>query len=297
MTASSRTDCIDRVTLLLLEDGSLAASEAAATREHLAACPRCQALAREFDDVRDTVARFADTRASADCPGPHVIATYAEGLAAGGERARLEEHLGSCGRCIADLAALGRELAGLETDPEVVTPAWALESARAMVETAAVKSVPRHAATRATAPVGGLARWLESLRAAAFPLAAATALAIMIMVQIPEPRIEGPIVRGPRVEENAIRLTAPQEGGSLEATGGVISWEPVPGAGTYTVTVVDESGAVMWTGRSAESWIRVPAGAGLIARSTYAFWVTSVLDSGETIESEVRHFAVGRFVR
>jgi hypothetical protein len=298
MKVSSGNSCIDRVKLLLLEDGLLAAADAAATREHLAACPRCRALARESDDLSATVARCGDSRAGGDCPAPHVIATYAEGLMAHGDRGVLEEHLGNCGRCTAALAALGRELAGLELDPEVETPAWALERARAMVEGEA--AAPKRAATtgaarRAAVRPGGFSRFIESLRPAAFPVAALAAIAIMVVVQIPEPRISGSPIRGANpMEEAAIRIMAPEEGVVVEPTGAVLAWEPVPGAGTYKVTVVDASGAVVWTATAADSWIRIPARRVLMPGAVYAFWVSGVLDSGESVESAVRHFTAGR---
>lgn len=298
MKASSGNNCIDRVKLLLLEDGLLAAADAAATREHLAACPRCRALAREFDDLSATVARFGDSRASGDCPAPHLIATYAEGLLAQGDRGVIEEHLGHCGRCTAALAALGRELAGLELDPEVETPAWALERAHAMVEAEAAAPVhaERAAVARRATAAGGFARFIESLRPAAFPVAALAAIAIMVIVQIPEPRISGPAIRGASpMDEAAIRITAPEEGVAVAVTSAILSWEPVPGAGTYEVTVVDASGAAVWTATTADSWIRIPARRVLMPGAGYAFWVSGVLDSGESVESAVRHFTAARF--
>ena len=301
MTASSGNHCIDRVQLLRLEDGLLAVAEAAATREHLAACPRCQALAREFADLSDTVVRMSDSRAGDPCPPPHMIATYAEGLMAQGDRGVLEEHLGRCGHCVAALAALGRELAGLETDPGVETPAWALERAHAMVEveeaiTAPARATaPRPAASRrGAAEMSAFARLVESLRGASFPIAAAAAVAIMVLVQIPEPRLTGPATRGPSLADAvAIRIMAPEEGVIVEPTSAVLAWEVVPGAGTYRVTVSDATGAVVWTAITADSWVRVPALRLFTPGASYAFWVTAVLESGETVESAVRHFTAG----
>ncbi len=294
--------CIDRVELLRLEDGLLAAAEAAATREHLAACPRCQALAREFADLSDTVARMSDSRAGDPCPPPHVIATYAEGLMAQGDRGLLEEHLGGCGRCVAALAALARELEGLETDPGVETPAWALERAHAMVEVEEAITAPARAEAPRPADVrrgtaaerGGFARFIESLRAASFPVAATAAIAIMFLAQIPEPRLTGPATRGSSpAGAVAIRVIAPEEGVSVEPTSAVLAWEAVPGAGTYRVTVTDATGAVVWTAATTDSWVRVPALRLFTPGASYAFWVTAVLESGDTVESAVRRFTAG----
>jgi anti-sigma factor RsiW len=306
MTASSGHSCIDRVHLLRLEDGLLAAAEAAATREHLAACPRCQALAHEFADLRDTVVRMSDSRAGDPCPPPHVIATYAEGLLAQGDRGLIEEHLARCGRCVEALAALGRELAGLETDPGVETPAWALERAHAMVEVEEAITAPARAAAprpaegrrtetrRGAGETSGFARFIESLRAASFPVAATAAVAIMFLAQIPAPHLSGPVTRGPSlVGVPEIRIMAPEEGVIVEPTSAVLAWEAVPGAGTYQVTVADATGAVVWTALTADPWVRVPALRIFTPGAGYAFWVSAVLESGETVESAIRRFTAG----
>jgi hypothetical protein len=215
---------------------------------------------------------------------------------ASGDRGVFEEHVASCGSCVAALAALGRELVGIEVAPEVETPAWALARAHEMVE--GEEAVPMRAsagvARRAAARPGGFSRFVESLRPAAFPIAALAAIAIMFLAQIPEPQISGPAIRGTHLDETAIRITAPEEGVSVEPSSAILSWEPMLGAGTYKVTIVDASGTVVWTATTAESWIRIPARRVLMPGAVYAFWVSAVLDSGESVESAVHHFTAGR---
>jgi len=295
--------CIDRITLLMLEDGGLETGVADATRAHLAACDRCRALAAELATLSEAVGRFASARPVGSCPDGLVLASYAEGRLSSQERADCEAHMADCGRCTADLAALGRELAGLEVDANVTTPAWALARARALVgsssESAAATSTAA-AAAGARAPGQSPARsevltriWAR-LRADSFPVAAAASLVLMVLLQLPQPGVRGPGVRGAQYDSpDDIVLTAPI-GESLTDAGGVLSWDPVPGAGTYTVNVVDSAGNLVWTAESSAPRISIPADLRLTPGASYSWWVKTVIDSGEEIESPLGHFTVGQ---
>lgn len=305
-----QTPCVDHSTLLMLEDGTLPLEKAEAARAHVRSCPRCRALAAELDELGEAALRFADTRASGPCPDALLLGAFAEGRLAARERAGCEAHLAACGRCSADLAALARELAGLEVEPGVETPAWALERARALVEVPAVAS--REEAAAAVAARASLShaarvgeelrsrpagpawpeRFAEALRRAALPLAAAASVALMVLVQLPEPGQLGPGIRGTSSTGAAtgIVLITPSEGGSLMQARGTFRWEPVAGAETYTVTVVDPAGAVVWTTRTSDTRVAVPANLVLGLGESYAWWVETVLDTGEEVESPVSHF-------
>jgi hypothetical protein len=243
-------------------------------------------------ELGEAASRFAATRPAGSCPGPHAIGAYAEGQLAGREREALEGHLARCGRCTADLAALGRELAGLEADPEVAVPAWARERARALVDA----PVPARLEPAALEPAGLVARAVAALRAASYyPVAAAVSVVLIVLLQIPAASPPGLAVRG---DDGAtlpsIVLATPVDGGELESGTRMLTWEPVPQAGTYVVTVVDGTGAILWTGSSVEPWIHCPAAVPLVAGGSYAWWVETLLESGVTIDSPVHHFTVSR---
>jgi hypothetical protein len=295
--------CIDRITLLKLEDGGLEPGIADATRAHLAACGRCRGLAQELAMLSEVVERFADTRPVGTCPDALVLASFAEGRLGAKERADCEAHLADCGYCAADLAALGRELAGIESEIEakinVKPPDWALARAHALVEPsreqvvveAAVEGVASERQVESHS--SGLARLWTWLRADSFPIAAAASLVLMALLQLPPPEVQGPRVRGAQYDSpDDIVLTSPA-GETLRA-GGVLSWDPAPGAGTYTVTVMDSSGNLVWTGESNLPRVAIPADLRLKPGAAYSWWVKTVTDSGEEIESPVGHFTAGQ---
>lgn len=298
--------CIDRPTLLKLRDGALPALEAEAVRSHLEFCPSCGALAGELDELSGAMARFAATRAAGACPDALVLASYAEGSLVGGERSDCEAHLAICGSCTADLAALGRELAGLETQPGINTPAWALERARALVGPGPAVAEPRVAearapvwAPRAAAPAATGGSWtqmLARLRAASWPAAAVASLALIVLVQLPDPGIMGSAERGqrPSAKAPAITLTAPVDGMNLIMSRGLLAWEPVAGADTYAVTVVDAGGGWVWEAETSRSQVALPPGLRLEPGESYSWWVKTVLDSGEQVESTPGRFTVAQ---
>ncbi len=291
--------CIDRTMLLKLEDGLLSASEAEAVANHLSSCAHCRALAAELDELGEAALRFADTRAAGACPDAMTLAAYTEGRLGGRELAECEAHLAACGHCTADLAALGRELAGLEVEPGVKTPAWALARAQGLVEarTAVVdaRAEARDEArveARASQASGGRG-WMvfARLRAGSWTMAAMAATAIILLAQLPPPGAVGPAVRGSRPTPTIV-LNSPIDGANLTAVRGILSWQAIPGAGSYHVTLVDASGNPVWEAETTSTQIAIPATLPLTAGAPYSWWVKTLLDSGEEVESPIGRFTV-----
>jgi hypothetical protein len=83
---------------------------------------------------------------------------------------------------------------------------------------------------------------------------------------------------------------APTDGGEMRAAQRILSWEPMTGADTYDVTLVDETGGMVWNGETTQPWIECPASVPLVPGARYAWWVTSGLESGERARSSVQRF-------
>ena len=286
----STPSCVDQTTLLMLEDEVLPPEEMAAVYAHLDGCRACQMLARELAGWRRTALAFAGQRAPGSCPEFAALGAFAEGKLATDERQSVTTHLSACARCTADLAALVSELVGVEDEADIVVPAELLSRARALVPARSVEPAVTSRSDRT-----GL-NWFDRLviacRSASFPVAAAAAVALILLVQIPTPVEHGSAIR---LGENVtglqrIVLAVPADGGEMRAAQRILSWERIIGADTYDVTLVDETGGMVWTGETAQPWIECPASVPLVPGARYAWWVTSGLESGERARSSVRRF-------
>jgi hypothetical protein len=285
------SSCVDQATLLMLEDEALPPEEMAAVYAHLDGCRACQMLARELAGWRRTALAFAGRRAAGSCPEAGTLGAFAEGTLAQSERPELITHLASCGHCAADLAALVSELQGVEGEAQAPIPTELLARARELVPARAVREPV--AMTRTA--IGGMS-WLDRFviwcRGASFPVAAAAAVALILLVQIPTPIERLPATRSPDSVPGTSRivLAVPADGGTLNAAHRILSWEALPGADTYKVTVVDETGGMVWSGETIQSWIECPLAVPFVPGARYAWWVTSGLESGERARSSVQRF-------
>ena len=286
--------------LLMLEDGVLAPGDEAAVRAHLTHCPRCEALAHELRGWRRTALAFAGGESAVagerkSCPDAAELGAYTEGTLVPAARQAVTLHLAGCSACTGDLAALATELAEVETVERMeVEPVVGV--ARTQAERARVESAP---AAGSTAPASGgwfasgldrLNQMMSGWRQEAFPAAAAIAVALIVLVQIPGLNPQAPAERGPEVAPSGARivLATPADGGTMG--GRLLSWERLPGAGTYKVTVVDDTGDLVWVGETMHHWIEFPPSVPLIPANRYAWWVTSVLENGERARSSVQRF-------
>ena len=282
--------CVDQTTLLMLEDEVLPPEEMAAVYAHLDGCRACQMLARELAGWRRTALAFAGQRAAGSCPELTALGAFAEGKLATAERQSVTTHLAACQRCTADLAALVSELVGVEKEDDVVVSADLLARARALVP--AATPAPALASRTDRTDLGWFDRLVIGFRGSAWPMAATAAVALILLVQIPTPVERAlPIRSGEDVTGRArIVLAAPAEGGDMRASQRTLSWEALPGADTYQVTLVDETGGMVWTGETSQAWIECPPAVPLVPGARYAWWVTSGLESGERARSSVQRF-------
>ncbi len=301
MIRPSATSCVDQATLLMLEDGVLAPGDEAAVRAHLTHCSRCEALADELRGWRRTALAFAGGDSAAlgarkSCPDAAELGAYTEGTLAPETRQAMTVHLAGCGTCTADLAALATELAEVAAIQLADVEPVAAGVERATAERAGVESAALARST-ASSGSGGFGSWLDRLdrlmagwRHEAFPAAAAIAVALIVLVQIPGLNPQMPAERrsdvapvGPRIV-----LATPADGGTMG--GRLLSWERLSSAGTYKVTVVDDTGDLVWVGETMHHWIEFPPSVPLIPGNRYAWWVTAVLESGERARSSVQRF-------
>jgi len=271
----------------MLEDGVLAPGDEAAVQAHLTHCARCEALADELRSWRRTALAFASGEgagggARKSCPDATELGAYVEGKLTPGARQAMTQHLAGCSTCTGDLAALATELAEVE----------AVE----VLDVEPVAGVARAQAVRTEAR-SGFGGWLDRLdqlmagwRQEAFPAAAAIAVALILLVQIPglnpQESAERRIDTGPTGAR--IVLATPADGGTMG--GRLLSWERLSGAGTYKVTVVDDTGDLVWVGETMHHWIEFPPSVPLVPGDRYAWWVTSVLESGDRARSSVQRF-------
>jgi len=281
--------CVDQTTLLMLEDEVLPPEEMAAVYAHLDGCRACQMLARELAGWRRTALAFAGQRAAGSCPEHLTLGAYAEDKLAAADRQSVTAHLAGCGRCTADLAALVSELVGVEDEADVVVPTELLARARAMVP--AATPAPALVSRVDHSGLGWLDRLVLAFRSSAFPIAATAAVALILLVQIPAPVERESAMRSVTVPGlQRIVLATPADGGDMRASQRTLSWEALTGADTYQVTVVDETGGMVWTGETSQPWIECPASVPLVPGARYAWWVTSGLESGERARSSVQRF-------
>ncbi|HEX5045061.1 MAG TPA: zf-HC2 domain-containing protein [Candidatus Polarisedimenticolaceae bacterium] len=93
--------------------GTLPPAEAAGIERHLAACAACRAEVKALRSMTRTLRAFAP----AGHVAPELLVAYHRDRAAlsSEERARVQDHLGSCLSCTADLRALERAEASLHT--------------------------------------------------------------------------------------------------------------------------------------------------------------------------------------
>jgi hypothetical protein len=289
------SSCVDQATLLMLEDEVLPPEEMAAVYAHLDGCRACQMLARELAGWRRTALAFANRRGTGSCPDAGTLGAFAEGKLAAGERPTITTHLAACGRCAADLAALVSELDGVEAETPAPVPADLLARALSLVPAAVVHEAAAREPATMVRTAGGesfLDRFVAWCRSASYPVAAAAAVAIILIVQIPAPIERPPAVRSGEIAPGTARivLAVPADGGALRAAHRILTWESLPGADTYKVTVVDETGGMVWNGETMTSWIECPLAVPLVPGSRYAWWVTTGLENGERARSSVQRF-------
>jgi len=124
--------CPENAALLAFAADALDDESGRTVREHVASCGRCAARLAEIERVTSILrnASNAPPARSPGCPEAEALAAYADGSADERVVASVEEHLASCGACLAEVADL-RSLAGEE---EADAPERVVRSALARLE-------------------------------------------------------------------------------------------------------------------------------------------------------------------
>jgi hypothetical protein len=207
------------------------------------------------------------------CPEDQVIAEYFDCDLANAETEKLERHLSDCHFCLARIGVLER-----------------------LEENSSNKRIPE----KVLATAKQLAHKAPVRRPAMAPAWAAAAMVVIALFAIikgnrgPEPGIS-PVV--PPIEEysrqlrNVNRLASdinvlnPLPGAGI-APGSLIEWAAVPGNLHYNISVLSNSGDVLWTERLERTdWV-LDESLGLAAGSQYYFRVDALLPDGSSLRSK-----------
>lgn len=102
-----------------------------------------------------------------------------------------------------------------------------------------------------------------------------------------------PLLRSDDVEEvAAITAVTPLASAQPHPDSVVFRWRPVDDDLVYQVTLMDESGAVVWRDRTADSTIALTPEISLSRGSLYYWYVDALLGDGRSVTSGVKEFAV-----
>ncbi len=291
--------CVDFIVMSRLQDGTLSAEESSRVQGHLSGCADCRLKVRTkvvFDRALAGAVTPGEARVE-DCPDLTALASFAEGRLAAASRQQITLHLADCGACLSSVAALGRELAEVTELSLAAVPESVLEQARSMAP-APVTATAESAQPAREALDGWLGscwRWLEGLRLAPGLGLATVAAAVLAAVLLLPPVIDNPVP--PALERGVstsplVELETPGADQSIAISELVLTWRPTSAASSYTVTVVDASGAFFRQYAAAGSSVELPAGDGWIAGARYTWWVTALLEDGTHQASDHRSFRV-----
>jgi len=231
--------------------------------------------------------------ANGPCPGPGLLAAYAEGRLLDEERALVENHAAECESCRALVAAVVREAPGAMVSSR---QRWRWYAAAGVAAAALVAIMsggrggrqPAHGDTesRLVGASAELAKRHSDLFASFAPLTR-------------EERL-----RRRSVERGA--LVALQPAGVEIDTRPGLRWEPSPGADEYVVCLTGEDGATLWQVKTSEARLDYPTDkAELSAGRRYAWEVSCTGgplgdDSAQgafTVASEVQRASFERAMR
>lgn len=228
------------------------------------------------------------------CPPDDAIAAYVDGGLRKETKSRLESHLAKCERCrliVADVVKLERDIElphpplsvrnkALSFRSRVVVGSrwmWAPAAAMALLVLVAVIMIWRRepqklASTVPTAPSAMVAK-VEPLT----------------LNQAPTREI----TRQPVIPRIAPVIVSPSEDSTVERNQLEFVWKPLPRSGQYEITVVTSDGELLWSGRSANSRLRLPSTV-VLKRGSYFVWVTAYLTDGQIAKSSPVRFVIDR---
>jgi len=235
------------------------------------------------------------------CPGPTMLAAYADGKLEGKLQSRFERHLADCDYCLNELALLVRaqELGQEhELSPEVLAriryfaeskvrftlkPAWAwtaLPAATVLLVLFTTLELREPRVVSLPPPP---------------PATATSETAPSIEPSVSQPGAPAlPSVRSVQNTAAAPEFIFPVEG-ALIARGKLrFHWREVKGSRDYEILVVTAEGNVVWQGRSEQTHVQLPPDVSLTPEQKYFVWVRANLPEGKTAKSAVVSFRIDK---
>lgn len=186
------------------------------------------------------------------------LAAFLDDGLTGEERHRVEAHIDVCDACRAELVDIGRAVAG------------------------------RRSLGSAAAPIAR--RWWV-------PAAVAAGLVAVLFVPryVTRPRIEAEphpvrVIGGEELPH--IELVSPLEDASAPAAGLVFTWHAAK-ADVYRFSLLTQTGDSIWSNRTTDTAIALPAGVTLQAGAAY-FWRVDAVANGIVATTGVHHLRIAR---
>lgn len=192
---------------------------------------------------------------SSDHVSSEHLAAFLDGRLTGSERERAVRHFAGCGECRQELTELREVLAA-----------------------------PRGAISRRWIVVGG---------------AVAAIMAFVLVPRVVRDDSSGESARiraedGRRLPDGTpgIGVVTPDDKARVSPTGLTLAWRPAAGVAMYVVTILDSTGAQVWSHSSADTSVMIPISARLRPGSRYFWSVDARLADGTTAKTGARTFTV-----
>lgn len=233
------------------------------------------------------------------CASAEALAAYVDGAGSAAQRERQERHFSECAHCRAEIAALVKLLR--EEEPPPVPPVLLHQAAALTEDAPGVSSQWMWAAAGVTAAVLAVAVWnfLPSSPAPAPPAEArqeaapvATSPAPVVVAES-RPPLDATVPEVRRSSRNvtSVVILSPQPEATLAPDATRFHWAAVPGALTYEVRVLTESGDIVWETRVSSSSATVPREHALPA-GRYYLMVRAGLSEGRSVSSPSMAFTI-----
>lgn len=210
------------------------------------------------------------------CPTSEDLNSYMAGLLAAGERDSFETHLGGCRECRHRLVVLHE---ASRTKP-ATSPAPRWLKAR-------VRGMARGEKVRVSSRVFGLR--IQYAGAMAVVILAIGVTAVLLVRQ-PE-RLPNDRLRQQDQVSTAPQLLAPATGADITSDQIEFRWAEVHGAQSYSFTLLNEKGDVLFRAPAENGMVIVNASERLERGRSYFWYVTAKSVEGTTVDSEINKFA------
>ena len=214
------------------------------------------------------------------CPDEYTVAAYVAGKQEAPDRQGFEQHLASCGYCLALTAGLGR-LAESTAHAEVSDHVLAEASEAGRPPVRRVVNASWGWAAAAVVVLAFVTVLGGGFRGNGAPDAAFDAGSREMRE-----------LRGLRAGQNGPRIIAPTRGSNIPSEAYTVRWEAVPGSLYYDVRIVDESGFLLWKKRVEETHSALPDSLELASGKLYFVRIDAYLAEARSISSEHVQFTV-----